>query len=101
MAERPPPLFVSGSWDWLMSFWRAPQRPDVRDLLALQQLDGVMGAAVHRLSPEHQQLLAMRFGNGFTVAQVARATRQSKADVRMQQLLALRALQHELESHAS
>jgi len=86
-------------WCRTLPFWPAPAAEP--DLVALQQLDGVMGAAMHRLSNEHQQLIALRFGNGYTVSQIARATRRPKASVRLDQLLALRALQHELESHAS
>lgn len=74
---------------------------DAADLLALQRLEGVMGAAMHRLSPEQQQFLVLRFGRGFSVARIARVTRRTRADARMDQLIALRALQHELESHAS
>ena len=87
-------------WGWLPPSWRRVP-VDATAVLALQQLDGSMGDAVERLTHEHQELLALRFGHGLTVAQVARATGRAKADVRMQQLLALRALQHELESHAT
>jgi hypothetical protein len=88
-------------WRALLPFGGRIPTSDVQDTLALQQLDGVMGDAVHRLSEEHQRLLALRFAHGYTVAQVARATSRPKAEVRMSQLRALRALQHELESHAS
>lgn len=74
---------------------------DAEQLEALRRLDGVMGAAVHRLPEDDQRFLALRFAGGLSVAQVARATHRTREAVRMQQLLTLRALQHELESHAS
>jgi len=70
------------------------------ELEPLGQLDGLMGEAVRGLSFDHQRLVALRFGRGLTVAQVARVTHRSKAEVRMEQLLALRALQREIESRA-
>lgn len=97
---------VRASYQRWRQWWRDlpiwPARGlEAADLLALQQLEGVMGAAMHRLSPEQQQFLALRFGRGFSVAQIARVSHRAKAEVRMDQLLTLRALQHELESHAS
>jgi DNA-directed RNA polymerase specialized sigma24 family protein len=71
------------------------------DLDMLGQLDGVLGDAVHRLAPAYQSLIALRFGRGLTVAQVARMTHRTKAEVHMDQLRALRALQHAIESRAS
>ena len=60
-----------------------------------------MGAAVHRLSEDDQRFLALRFAGGLSTAQVARVTHRSDEAVRMQQLQTLRALQQEIESHAS
>ena len=100
MAARVRPSFRRWQqWCRRLPFWPVPA--GLTGLVPVHQLDGVMGTAMHRLPPEYQQLIAARFGNGYTVSQIARATRRTKAAVRMDQLLALRALQHELESHAS
>ena len=85
---------------WWPPSWLGPDcRPE--DALPYLRVGGVVGAAMQRLEPEHQHLIALRFGRGYSVAQVARAVHRPKGEVRMLQLLALRALQRELESHAS
>lgn len=95
----PPP--AGSRWRQILGFRRGHEAERAAQLDSLRQLDGVMGEVVHRLAPDDQLLVALRFGGAMTVAQVARLTHRSKDAVRLQQLKVLRMLQHELETRAS